>query len=302
MKPGSFPPPRQRGVTLHFVLILFLAAIVGGCAFVVSRLPLGLPFTALILLAVLVFVVITALAYRLYALLRARYTLNRDRLTITWGLREEQIPVSDIEWVRPRTALSQRLPMPFFRLPGSVLGVRHHPELGRVEFLASEEKSLLLVATSKKIFAISPEDPASFLQNIQEAIEMGSLTPAVPSSVYPSFVVAHAWDSPAARFLWLAGLFANIGLLAWVSLMAPDRARISLGFLPSAAARPPSVGIYLLLLPIVSIFTYLAGWILGLMLFRRSRQRPMAYILWAGGLVSSILFLLAVFFIVITPA
>jgi len=38
------------------------------------------------------------------------------------------------------------------------------------------------------------------------------------------------------------------------------------------------------------------------MLYRHEDRRPMAHILWASGLISSLLFLLAVLFIVITPA
>jgi Bacterial PH domain len=302
MNPGDFPPARRRGQTLHVVLILLLTAIVVILSVVLSRLPVSLFFSAFLILALAVFIPIPFLVYRLYALSRANYSLDRDQLSLTWGLRAEQIPVSEIEWVRPRSAMSQSIPLPFLRLPGSVLGSRRHADLGLLEFLAADEKNLLLVATAAKIFAISPEDPARFLQDIQHAIEMGSLMPTVSKSVYPSFVVAQAWDSLAARYLWLAGFFANIGLLAWVSLMAPSLKRISLGFLPSGAARPSSAGITLILLPIVSIIFYLIGWVTGLMNYRREDRRPLAYILWTSGLVSSLLFLLAVLFIVTTPA
>ena len=131
---------------------------------------------------------------------------------------------------------------------------------------------------------------------------MGSLSPAEPISVFPSFVVGQAWDSPLARYLWLAGFFVNIGLLAWVSLMAPSLGHISLGFLPTGVARPPSPGLTLILLPIVSVFFYLFGWGTGLIMYRREDRRPMAYIVWASGVVSSLLFLAAVLFIVITPS
>jgi len=301
MTPADFPPLRRRGQNIHILLILVLAVIVVTLAVLAYRQPLGLLFTGLVVPAVLVFIPIPILIYRLYSLARANYSLDRDQLVLTWGLRVEQIPVSDIEWVRPLSAMARPFPLPFFRLPGALLGMRRHPDLGPIEFLASDEKSLLLVATSRKIFAISPEDPADFLQDIQHAIEMGSLSPALPKSVYPSFVVAQAWDSALARYLWLAGFFVNIGLLAWVSLMAPSLGHVSLGFLPSGATRPPSPGLALIIIPIVSILFYLVGWGTGLMIYRRADRRPMAYILWTSGLISSLLFLLAVLFIVITP-
>jgi hypothetical protein len=301
MTPADFPPPRRRGQNIHILLILVLAVIVVTLAVLAYRQPLGLLFTGLVVPAVLAFIPIPILIYRLYSLTRANYSLDRDQLTLAWGLRVEQIPVSDIEWVRPLSAMPRPFPLPFFRLPGALLGVRRHPDLGLIEFLASDEKSLLLVATSRQIFAISPEAPADFLQDIQHAIEMGSLSPALPKSVYPSFVVSQAWDSALARYLWLAGFFVNIGLLVWVSLMAPSLGHVSLGFLPSGATRPPSPGLALIILPIVSILFYLVGWGAGLMIYRREDRRPMAYILWTSGLISSLLFLLAVLFIVITP-
>jgi hypothetical protein len=302
MTPADFPPPRRRGRNIHVLLALLLAAIVATLALLAYRQPFGLYFTGLVVLAVLLFIPIPILVYRLYSLARANYSLDRDQLILTWGLRVEVIPVSDIEWVRPLSAMTKPFPLPFLRLPGALLGLRRHPDLGPIEFLASDEKSLLLVATSRQIFAISPEATADFLQDIQHSIEMGSLTPALPKSVYPSFVVAQAWDSALARYLWLAGFFVNIGLLAWVSLMAPSLGAVSLGFLSSGAPRPPSPGLALILLPIVSILFYLAGWGTGLMLYRNEDRRPMAYILWTSGLVSSLLFMLAVLFIVITPA
>jgi hypothetical protein len=58
----------------------------------------------------------------------------------------------------------------------------------------------------------------------------------------------------------------------------------------------------LILLPIVSISVFLLGWIAGLFFYRRPDQRPLAHIVWAGGLFSTLLFLVAVMFILITPA
>jgi len=301
MSPVDFPPPRSRGLTLHTILIVVLVVIGVVFAVLAYRQPIDLLFTLYISIAALVLFLISVLAYRLYALRRANYSLDRDKLILVWGLRVEQISISDIEWVRPLTTLAKPLPLPVFKLPGSVLGVRRHPDLGPVEFLASDERSLLLVATPRRIFAISPEAPVNFLQDIQRAIEIGSLSPAISQSLYPSFVVAQAWESLLARFLWLAGLFLNIGLLAWVSLTTPSLGPISLGFLPSGAPRMPVTGLALILLPIVSAFFYMVGWVVGLIIYRRESQRSMAHIVWTGGVVSSLLFLVAVMLIVTTP-
>jgi hypothetical protein len=210
------------------------------------------------------------------------------------------IPISEIEWVRQALAVPLRLP--FLHLPGAITGLRKHPDYGQVEFLASDSNSLLLVATSRQVFGISPQDVTGFMQNIQHAIELGSLSPAVSQSVRPAFIVALAWESLMVRYLWLAGLFLNVGLLAWVSLMIPSLGRVALGFLPSGSPREPVPGAGLILLPVTSVFFYLAGWVTGLVFYRRTGQRMLAKIVWAGGILSTVLFLLAVMFIVTTPA
>jgi len=286
---------------LQVILIIVAFVVAALFAVLASQEPIGLRFTIYILVASVAFFPLPFLAYWLYSLSRANYSLDREKLTLTWGLRVEQIPVSEVEWVRPMEAQASPLALPFFRLPGAITGFRRHPDLGPVEFLASDTKALLLVATSKRVFAISPQDTAGFMQNIQRAIELGSLSPAAPQSVYPTFVVLQAWESMLARYLWLAGLLMNIGLLAWVTLLIPSLGHIPLGFLPSGAAGEPVPAAGLILLPVVSLFFYISGWVAGLTFYRRPDHHPLAHIVWASGVFSTLLFLFAVMFIVITP-
>lgn len=294
-------PPLRRGLTLQVTLVIVATVLTALFAVLASQEPIGLRFTIYILVAAFAFFPLPFLSYWLYSLNRANYSLDREKLTLTWGLRVEQIPVSEVEWVRPIESLASPLALPFVRLPGAIMGIRRHPDLGPVEFLASDAKALLLVATSKRVFVISPQDTIGFMQNIQRAIEMGSLSPAKPQSVYPGFVVMQAWDSMLVRYLWLAGLFLNIGLLAWVTLIIPSLGRIPLGFLPSGAPAGPVPGAGLILLPVISLFFSLTGWVAGLTFYRRLDHRPLAYIVWASGVFSTLLFLVAVMFIVITP-
>jgi hypothetical protein len=239
--------------------------------------------------------------YRVYALYRGNYTLDRETLTIRWGLRLEKIAVSDVEWVRPASDLIHPLRLPLFSMPGALLGTMRHPDLVSVEFLAGSKANLLLVATSHRVFAISPADPVAFMQDFQRTVEMGSLAAVTPQSVYPSFVVIQAWQNRLVRFLWLAGLFMNIGLLVWVSLLIPTQKFIPLGFLTSGIPKNIVPGVQLLLLPIISILFYILSWVAGLYFFRRPTQRFLSYFTWGFSALSGLLFLLAVLFILSTP-
>ena len=88
------------------------------------------------------------------------------------------------------------LSLPRFRLPGAVIGTRRHADLGLVEFLASDSRKMILVATSKRVFAISPKEWHSLIRTFARATELGSLIPAEAKSVYPSFIITQAWESP----------------------------------------------------------------------------------------------------------
>jgi hypothetical protein len=130
---------------------------------------------------------------------------------------------------------------------------------------------------------------------------MGSLAPAEAKSIYPSFVVTQAWESGLARYLWLSALFLNIGLFIWASLIIPGTPRVALGpqFLGSELETVPSS--QLIIFPVASLLLAVAGWIAGLYFYRWERERVLAFIVWGSSTFTSLLFLLAVLFIITTP-
>src|SRR5215210_4599281 len=157
-KVGHFPPAKRLGLIIHAVIILLLAGVSTWGFLNITRAAVGPTFVSYLLMALLAFAPIPFFAYRAYALLRADYYIDRDSLAMLWGLRVEDIPLTDVEWVRPASDLSNPLSLPRFRLPGAILGKRRHSDLGLVEFIASDSRNMILVATAKRVFAISPKD------------------------------------------------------------------------------------------------------------------------------------------------
>jgi len=301
MNVGHFPPPKRRGLILHGVVILVLTALAVAGFITLSRSEVGLTFLISLLVALASFAPIPFFVYRAYSLLHADYHLDRDSLAIKWGLRVEDIPLTDIEFIRSSDDLTTPLPLPSLPIPGGLIGMRRHPDLGVVEFLAADSKKLLLVATAKRVFVISPENPAALTQTFARATEMGSLTPTESKSVYPSFVVTQAWASGVARYLWLTTLFLNLGLFVWTSLVIPTIPRVALGpqFAGSELATVPSS--QLIIFPVASLLLSVAGWVAGLYFYRWEKERPLAFIVWGSSMVMSFFFLIAVLFIVTTP-
>ena len=300
-KTGHFPPSRQFGLLVHGIIILVLGGTLAWGILNLTRAQVGPAFVLYLLVALLAFAPIPFLGYRAYALLRADYYIDRDSLAVLWGLRIEDIPLTDIEWVRPVSDLTHPLLLPRFRLPGAVLGTRRHADLGLIEFIASDTRNLILVATSKRIFAISPKDAASLVRTFARATELGSLTPAEPKSVYPSFVITQAWESPAARFLWISGLLLNLGLVVWVGGLIPSLPQVSLGFNAFGVPNDATSSVRLILLPLINALMFVAGFTMGLYFYRWEKQRPLAFIIWVSSTLCALLFLMAVLFLVTTP-
>ena len=279
-------------------MILALAGVAGWGIFNLTQTQVGPMFVTDLLIALLTFAPIPFFGYRAYALLRSDYYIDRDSLAILWGLRVEDIPLTDIEWVRTASDLTRPLALPRFRLPGSILGTRRHSDLGLVEFIASDTKNLILVATSKRVFAISPKDSVALVRTFARATELGSLTRAEPKSVYPSFVVTQAWESPIARFLWMAGFFLNLGLVIWVGILIPSLQQIPIGFDAFGAPNATASAVRLILLPLISAAMFVIGIAAGLYFYRWEKQRPLAFIVWGSSSLCALLFLMAVLFLV----
>ncbi|MBI2759222.1 MAG: PH domain-containing protein [Chloroflexi bacterium] len=300
MNTGLFPPAKRAGLILHGVVLAILLAISAWGFINLARTDVGPNFVVYLLAGLMAFAPVPIFGYRAYSLARAEYILDRNSLEIRWGLRDEDIPLTDIEWIRSAQDLTHPLGLPPTSMPGAVLGLRRHIDMGLVEFIASDAKNLLLVATARRVYAISPSNPHEFTQTFARATELGSLIPAQAKSVYPSFVVTLAWESGLARYLWLATLFLNVGLFVWVSLLIPSFPRVALGFAPDrTVAAVPSV--QLIIVPLISTLLALTGWAAGLYFYRWEKQRVLSFVVWASNALMSLLFLIAVLFIISTP-
>jgi hypothetical protein len=292
-----FLPPRRNGLILHILLVFVLTFLSMGGLVNAFQQQNGSYFTLLIIFSMILFPFAFLFAYRAYALSRARYAMDREGLRLQWGLRIEDIPLLDIIWIHPANELGYRLPLPFMPLPGAILGKRRVEGLGTIEFMASSRSELLLIATSQDIFAISPVDPLDFQQSFQQTMEMGSITPILRQSTQPAMFLQMVWGDRAARILILTGFIMTMILLIIDSLLIPTRVSISLGFNSQGFPLNPGPSQRLMLLPVLAILVFSIDFFIGLFFYRKPENRPAAYMMWSGGILMPILFILATFFL-----
>lgn len=282
-----FDPPRRNGLLVQGGLVLVFAGTGAYFFYLATQDPSGLDFLLHMLIALASFAPLPLLVYRLYALINGVYGLRRDGLLIRWGLRREDIPLNAIEWVRPASELGFRLPLPWLRLPGSILGTRKVSELGEVEFIAADTAHMLLVATPEKVYAISPENNNQFMSFFRQINEMGSLAPIEAQSVYPTVLIGHVWENRLARLLILTGFGIGLILLIVTSLVVPSLDTIT--WTGSEVAAPPE---RLLLLPILDGIIWVFNLLTGIFLYRRGGDLVIgAYVLWGTAGLTGILLL-----------
>jgi hypothetical protein len=298
MNPLIFLPPRRQGLILHIGAALVLAGVDAVSFFYAAQQAVGSYFVLLLLLSLALLAPLIFVFYRGYALMQARYSLERDGLRLRWGLRAEDIPLPEVEWVRPASDLAFRLPLPFLPTPGSILGTINVPDLGPVEFMAADLGRMLLVATPHKVYAISPADPQSFVAAFQRVVEMGSLSPLPPATTLPAAYLQSVWSDRPARILSLIGLLLTVALFVVVGLAIPSHASIALGWSSSGLPVKPGPPERLLLLPVLGTFTYVLDLMIGLYLYRFLPLRPVSFLLWVGSVITPILLIVAVVYMV----
>jgi hypothetical protein len=303
----AFFPPRRTGFLFNLILLLLLTVAGGWSIFEATRTEVGPLFLLRLLLGLVAIGLAPVFAYRLRALLNASYELERDGMRLNWGLRAEEIPMDKVLWVSPASEMEPSVPLPVTRWPGSVLGTRRSEGGIQVEFFAARTSDLILIATTERVFAISPQDPQLFLQTYEYLAQLGCLSPLPARSISPSFLLARFWNDRAARILVLAGAGLSLVLLLWVTLIIPSHEQISLDLTTEGLPLDFVPSIQILLLPAINLVFLGADFLLGLFFYRRAnpveevggskQAKILAYLLWFTGVVTAVLFLGAVYFI-----
>jgi hypothetical protein len=297
IKESVFRPPRRRGLIFQIgAALAFFSA--GGLLFWLSmEQQVGIYFIGILLVSLILLAPVALIVYRAIALGRATYELEREGLRLRWGLRAEDIPFNSIEWVRPAAEMGFHLNLPRFSWPGALLGFASSRELGVVEFIAADPENLTLIATSTRIFAISPANPKAFMLAYQRTSEMGSLTPMPAFSSQPAAFVRNVWQDRIARVPIIACVLLTLALLIGTIILIPTRQQISIGFEPGGSLLPPMSSEKLLLLPTLAGITAAISVLTCLFYYRHAEQRMAAYLILAGSATTPFLLLLSLLFI-----
>ncbi len=291
-----FHPPRRTGIIIHAICALLLAGVGVFGIWQASISVSGFSFLAYLLGGLVAIAFVPGLIYRMYALQRASYTLARDGISLTWGLRGEDIPIDHVISVR-LVDKSLNLSKPLVRIPGAVLGTQIQKDGKLVEYLAARDSRLVMITTPERTYAISPANETEFMHTYRTLAEFGSLAPIQSTSTFPTFLISRSWADRPARILLVTSAALALGLIVWVSISIPNHPLTALRLNPDGTPVELVPGIRLLLLPVLNTFFFIADLLLGLFFYRRKDTQSLGYLMWASSALTSLLFSGAVYFI-----
>lgn len=286
-----FLPPKFKGLVfglsgigLILALDIFLALLVRGT-------PSAFLTFSGVCLMIATGPVLAWLGYRCYGLGRARYILSRNAFVVDWGIRRDVIPMELIGEVRAGTDFEGELRPEGINWPGCVIGRGNVASFGVVEFLATTEKSgLVLIQCPAAWLAISPEDPQTFLSTFAEAQALGPEEKIEPESVSLNVEQWALWHDRLALTLVAVGGTSALLLFGYLTLLLSKLpAQVTLHFnaqgLPDRSGSPTR----LFILPLAAVLIWVVNTLGGAWLHRSENERPGAYLLFGATLVAQIL-------------
>ena len=245
----------------------------------------GLSFV-LALLILLSLPLLGYLAYRTWGCFSLEYRVNRDGVTIVWGPLRQPLPMAQIERIVRGGAPSARHRWPW---PGPYAAARSESPLGpRLSYATRPAAEQLLLVTPEMVYGISPAEPESFLEALQERHLLGPARTLPTEPVWPRLWQWRFWQDRVGQGLLLAGLLLSLalfGFLAFRFLALPEQ--VVLHF--NAAGQPDRVGARqrLFLLPLIGLLAWGINGVWGGVIYRR--QRLAAYLLWGGAVAVQII-------------
>lgn len=284
----NFKPPRAIGLVIGSMLLAISLGGIGYSLYQIASRPVSPTLGIWTSLAVICFPAALFLIYRLYGLLTCEYIFNRDGFYLRWGISTDQIPIAAIISISLQTEYpSIKRPKIGFWWPGCMVGEIHSERFGLAEFFAtSRPDKNVVIHLPQRLLVISPPDVSDFIQSFNEVVQMGSLEDIPERSQRPDFFSARLWVDRNARGLILLGLLLILILLAYLAYRVFDLPPlVPFGYdhrgLPDLFVPPAR----LLLLPLVGGAFWLADLLVGAWLYRRDQNRPIAYMVWALGVL-----------------
>jgi len=234
--------------------------------------------------------VLAYLGYRTWSTLSLEYWVDRDAVTVAWGSLREVIPLGTIlriqrggfaavkgrwwEWPNPYLARAD------VSAVGHVISLATVPAANQVVLFTEQHDKEHTYTVG---YALSPAAPDDFIQAIQERYELGPNRLRSVGREAPGIWQWDIWRDRIGLGILAVTLILNLALFGYLCIRFPSLpASLPLHF--DALGQPDRFGApaSLFVLPLIGLGALIVNGVWGGFLY--PRQRPGAYLLWAGAL------------------
>ena len=240
-----------------------------------------------------VLIVVAAwLAYRTAAAFTLAYELDRNGLYITWLGNRAVVPLDQIASLDIGIDVD-RMPLGVLQQLGSFWGEAFDAQSHPVRLFSTlNPTKALIVHTAAVSYAISPTDPDSFIQDLEQRRNLGSTKP-LSMLIEPGRVFLYSfWNDPVIRGMLFSALLVNLLALALLSARYPQLANtLSMRFDATGQVSDVRPRHQILFIPLAALGLTLVNLALGMLLY--ARQLLSARLIQGASLVVQILFAIA---------
>ena len=278
-------PNIQHGWRIGLLIAAGLLITAGGLLFGVTQILISIWTFLMSLGAVLAILLLIWVGVHLWNLVHVTYEMDRNAITIHWGLSQHQIPMASVREVFSGEKVSNLSMRPGLRWPGYFIGDGEAEDLGPILFYATAPlEDLVIIRTGSMAYAISPEDLEEFLTAFRERMEMGPTQEVEEASTHPGFLDWWIWQDRMAWGPLAISLGSLLLLLAVICGIYPALpSEIMMRFSPEGEALLITGEARIFYFGLMGgVFLLLNG---GLGLFLYQRVRVAAYFLWSGLLM-----------------
>jgi len=281
-----FRLPIKKAVVNILIFCLLLGGLsVGSILIAVSMQNAGYRILGYIL-GILFSLPVFFFLFQLFQITRSKYKINRDGLTIFWGLQKMVIPIHEIEWIRPYEQMGYTIPLPTLEKIGILSGHIFFGDLGDILFFATSQQNAFLISTSQEVLFLSPVDADAFQKGIQEAVYLGSITPLERKSIQIESPVGKVRSNLALYIPIGIGIILTLLLFILFGFVINTKDSIRVGLV----LFEPASGV--IILPIITAIFNATNTIFAPRIFKNEQLKLYAYLLaYAGPLVSFLLIL-----------
>jgi hypothetical protein len=246
----------------------------------------GLSFV--IVLWVLTSLVIAAyLAYRTWGAFTLEYWVDRDAVTLVWGLTRQVVPLEHIGRVQVGVdAQDESRPRPWHWPCAHRRRMQCTDGLGVVNAYATRPlREQVLLETAGESYSLTPQDAQGFVHALQVRHALGPTRTVLPHIERPPLWTWPLWRDEVALALigfGLLGLLLMFGVLCFrFPYLSSD---LPLHFDVNGQPDRIEAKSGLFALPIIGLIAWAVNLGAGIILYRRVQQGA-AYLLWGGALV-----------------